>query len=53
MALIYSIEDYRKKKTLEEAKAELRKILEPMGIWESDEAALRFYMEQAERDRNG
>ena len=55
MGDIIYIEDYRNKKNtrLDEAKAELRRILEPLGTWKSPEEELRFHMEQAERDRPG
>ena len=53
MAIIIDINEYRKKKQaqLEEAKAELRRILEPLGTWESEEQEIRFHMELAELDR--
>jgi len=53
MAVIINIAEYRKQKQemLEEAKAELRRIIEPLGTWEFEEEAIRFHMELAEMDK--
>ena len=54
MAIIYQIEDYRdktkKRDPLEEAKKDLRNLLEPLGAWESKEEKIRFFVQKAEKD---
>ena len=54
MVVIIDITEYKKQKQemLEEAKAELRRILEPLGTWESEEEEIRFHMELAELDKH-
>lgn len=55
MGIILNIDDYRKKRItkdpFERAKEELRRILEPMGTWESNDEKIRYYMDLAEEDR--
>ena len=49
MAIIYSIEEYRKKKAKEEL--EKRIIKSAFGLWESEEERILYYTsEQAEED---
>ena len=53
MATIINIEEFRNKKRTpqEEAREELRKVLNPLKARKSNEETIQFYMEQAERDR--
>ena len=49
MAIIMDINEYRRNRT-ERAKSELKKLLTPMGTWDSKEEELRHYMNLAEKD---
>ena len=49
MATIMNINEYRRNRT-EKARAELNKIIAPMGTWDSKEEELKHYMDLAEKD---
>ena len=48
MAIIYNIEDYRKRKEYEELEKRITKLA--FGLWESEEEKIRYMTEQADKD---